>query len=246
MDCRAVWERLDAFRDDELEPEVSAELDRHLERCATCRLERVRRDALEARVREAGRGVTPPPGLEARLRAALDRECGAGRRVTRWRAWRRSLAAAAVLLAVLLGVGLWPGPASADLLAHHLVCCSHADRGDGLVRDRARAELLVRTLGDDAVLPDLSRCGFRFVGARLCEVDGRPLVHLLYRHRSGKWLSVFGARRVTGFLRARRRLEHEPAHDLVRLRLGVRGELYLVVDPEHCPAVQGELLAQLR
>ncbi|MFW5966424.1 MAG: anti-sigma factor family protein [Persicimonas sp.] len=121
MNCETTRNRLNAYRDEELDPEVQAELESHLEDCLKCRraLER-----LETVVRQLERATPAPPvpeGFAERVleRAAEENPSGPPRPGPSCRWWSDStgtarIAAAAVLaLGVIIGVlmasGLWSG-----------------------------------------------------------------------------------------------------------------------------------------
>lgn len=103
--CEAIRPRLSARHDAALGPAEAARVDAHLEACASCREELAALTAVAALVGEAA--VDAGPDLEARVARAL-----AARRASRdaWAARGRlarrlSLYAAAVLVAVLIGLG---------------------------------------------------------------------------------------------------------------------------------------------
>jgi len=103
--CRTIRSRLSAYRDGALAPGAARDVAAHLEGCDGCREELAGIDAVARLV--AGAGVIAPPGFEERLRARLH---GKGLTEKAWAsrgrvARRASLAAAAVLVAALAGLG---------------------------------------------------------------------------------------------------------------------------------------------
>src|SRR5262249_28887945 len=108
MDCRTARTLLDYHRptDSELSGPDAADLERHLDVCPECgALAQAERRA-DARLGRAMRDVPLPDGLHDRLlaRLAADRRAVMMRRFARG---SRYAAAAALVLATLLGVGWW-------------------------------------------------------------------------------------------------------------------------------------------
>ncbi|GIW71082.1 MAG: hypothetical protein KatS3mg102_0624 [Planctomycetota bacterium] len=247
MQCHEVQQLLSAFVDDELDCCRSHQIDQHLERCAGCRAEMEQIRLLDARVRAAGRSESCPPALRERVRAALAAELAAGAGAARRRRLFARLVrygglAAAVLVAAVLGVGLAPGPASAELLAHHVACVG---MGGPAVQTVADARILCRSVAVGDLVPDLSGCGYRFMGGKVCEVGGLRAVHLVYADGSGHQVSLYGMRRLGGFLRAGARFELEEGRGVLRVRLGLDRECAAVLTAGDCPELRRALLAQL-
>jgi anti-sigma factor RsiW len=98
MDCKRDREELSAYIDGELAPAARAELESHIQACASCRAEVAAQDRLGeafASLRE----VTPPGDFEARFWARIAREKEAAAEPAGWRrwlTWPRALTAAAV------------------------------------------------------------------------------------------------------------------------------------------------------
>jgi anti-sigma factor RsiW len=105
MDCKRDREQLSAYIDGELAPAARAELESHIQACASCRAEVAGHDRL-AEAFASLREVTPPGDFEARFWARVAREkeaAAAPAGIWRWLTWPRALAASALAaLAVLL------------------------------------------------------------------------------------------------------------------------------------------------
>jgi ferric-dicitrate binding protein FerR (iron transport regulator) len=80
--------------DHELDEAAGAGLQSHLDRCAVCRREWVRLQALEAAL--GGLVVPAPPGLAEHVTARL-------RRPRRWSGWQTAALAACLVLGIALG-----------------------------------------------------------------------------------------------------------------------------------------------
>ncbi|HTO54428.1 MAG TPA: zf-HC2 domain-containing protein [Myxococcota bacterium] len=98
MDCKRDREELSAYIDGELAPAPRAELESHIQACASCRAEVAAQDRL-AEAFASLREVTPPGDFEARFWARIAREKEAAAEPAGWRrwlTWPRALTAAAV------------------------------------------------------------------------------------------------------------------------------------------------------
>ena len=75
IDCKHVWEHVSAYIDDDVDPELRAEIDRHLETCEICSavLDSTRNVVIlvaDERVFEL------PAGFSERLHARIEEELG--------------------------------------------------------------------------------------------------------------------------------------------------------------------------
>jgi anti-sigma-K factor RskA len=102
MDCKRDREELGPYADGELAGEARAELESHLETCASCRAEVAAHERL-AHAFAALPEVTPAGDFEARFWARVAREREAGETSwTSWFTWRRVLGIAAATAVALL------------------------------------------------------------------------------------------------------------------------------------------------
>lgn len=92
--CPEVQDRLSAWLDGELAPEVAAGVARHLESCAGCRRELAQLEALEQALGSLPEAALPP-GLPEKVRARLPRPPRRG--------WQSLALAASLVLGILLG-----------------------------------------------------------------------------------------------------------------------------------------------
>lgn len=102
MNCKQFRESLDCYVDGELSAEASAAADAHRKECPQCERAVMRVQELKTAVRRTVSGATPPPDLEARIRAAVGRPWT--RSLDAMRSFaprRRALALAAVAVFIL-------------------------------------------------------------------------------------------------------------------------------------------------
>ena len=102
MDCKRDREEITAYVDGELAGEARAELESHIETCASCRAEVAAQERL-AEAFAARPEVTPAGDFEARFWARVAREREAqGTSWVRWLSWRHILGVAVVTAVALL------------------------------------------------------------------------------------------------------------------------------------------------
>ena len=105
--------RTSSYHDGEMDPESRAEFELHLSRCPCCRAELERTRALTGILGQTARAEMPP-GTLGRLHRAADGLPAAG---IRRMAWASTAAAAAILVACLIGIAKQSIPAnSADTI----------------------------------------------------------------------------------------------------------------------------------
>ncbi len=205
--CEKARRYLDAYVDNELLVETSAEVLRHLESCAACAAEVEARGALKSKVRGAVRAHEAPPELTVkvreRLRARPPRPWWSPAALT-MRQWAVSAAAAAVICA-----GVWvalptgePFPAINDRPAQNVyirrisaklaevLCPGLADHVHCAVFRKypanppAAASMLAELGAYHDLLPAVNAAipkTWRVLMAHQCSYMGRKYVHLTMR-----------------------------------------------------------------
>src|SRR5262245_56645455 len=98
--CREAAEWVSAYADGELDAVSSLQMESHLAQCPRCRAALERVDAVRKAIGSADLTYSPPPGLAARVRAAVGRESTPARR--RWRSTALASTAIAAALAWLV------------------------------------------------------------------------------------------------------------------------------------------------
>lgn len=184
MNCREIGELAPLYLSGEMGQSDRDLFRAHLAQCMSCASELERQAALDARVREA---------LELPDAALVTRAVRG--HIARKRIWRVAAVAAAILIAFVASWELRPKPVArlyADAaLDHRLEVMEHQPRR--WRSDPAEIERLAARyqLHDAAALaPE----GYRLEHAKMCGIDGKPALHLVYTN---------GNREYSVFVRAR-------------------------------------------
>lgn len=205
-ECQSIRDRLDAFVDRELTPEVSAEVSRHVANCPDCSQELNTIRTVRSRLRTAVLSQPVPDDLRQRVDAVLrDQQPIPGRPARMW----VPLATAAM---IAIGFGLswdvyrtWAGGGGPQVYAtrymqslqgrfsavlkvamnDHIHCAVFR----AYPKDPPPGERMVSDMGPQykdlipivrARVPD----SFRLEQAHRCTVGGREYVHMIFRDRS--------------------------------------------------------------
>lgn len=207
MNCQDIRPYLEAFADQELSPERTLDVERHLARCESCRAEVEMSHALAAVTRSAVSEVPCCPDFQARLSRCLAEERRrqeappvAATPNSRPLTWRTiSPIAAAAAMALLFGAaqrqsnsGVKPLIASTEnqlmdvLLQHH-----SAPPPTPTLTALDLVQRMEPRLGFPVHPPNLERYGARFVGANLVNVDQTPAASLHYSMNNGRRLTFY-------------------------------------------------------
>ncbi len=186
-------ERLAAYADGELAPELVRDVEQLLDRDASAKAEVERWQALRAAAQRGLDNEPVPAGLESRLLARLRAQSGhRGPRLIRLGApWL------AVAAALILAVTYWPQGAQATAVeaggfAKIYRACAHQHRHDDFrlreMKEMNCAKALAqirKTVPFKCDLPDMTACGKFYVdGACVCApAEGLPVVHVYFRNR---------------------------------------------------------------
>jgi anti-sigma factor RsiW len=177
MNCADIEELAPLYLSGELEESQHTLFRAHLAQCRICTLDIDRQAALDARLRHAV--STELPDASAVQRSVRGR-------IAALRARRFTAVAAAVLLAAFLGY-LVLRPVSrvyADVaLDHRLEVMEHQPRR--WRSDPAEIEKLAGRFGLSN-MGTLAPAGYRLEHAKMCGIDGKPALHLVYTNGSGE------------------------------------------------------------
>jgi anti-sigma factor RsiW len=187
-----AWAKLDEYLDGALTADERWAVAAHLNACADCRRYVAEQARLREFVRDHVSGIEVPPGLDARLRAALAAEANATPRPElvalpplRSRRFATLLGpVAAGLLLLIWAFATSQAPTSnvnlkTELLVAHLVFAQDTSKLD-VIGDAATVESFFRDAdGLSVSVPDIE--GYRLSGARLIVMNGQPTAQLVYR-----------------------------------------------------------------
>lgn len=193
MDCRTAAPLLPQYLDGELDRETVAELEAHVDGCATCAEELSELDHVRQSVRKRAVRYPAPESLRRRLEAASNAAPRERRSVRPW--WISLAASLVVAVAVSYTTTAWLiaprlRPAASedlavhDLLSGHLRALAAASPVDVVSTNRHT----VKPWFDGritAVPPviDLSKQGFALIGGRIDYVHNQRVAVVVYRHR---------------------------------------------------------------
>jgi hypothetical protein len=191
MNCNDIAELSPLYLSGELDAPRAAPFAAHLKACPRCALEIERQIELDARLRGAVLAGEPATGaLDSRIRRRISAE-----RRSKTAHWVLAAAgAAAILLIAGLGLRMWP--------THEPVrVCADAARDHRIeivlrqprtwIRDQSGIQALAARLTlPPSVIPSFT--GYRLERGKLCRLDGRVFLHLVYSN---------GAREFSFFMR---------------------------------------------
>jgi len=204
MNCSDISELAPLYLAGEMDRDRAAQFDSHLKTCSECFRELETQARLDARLREillAEEADVSRVNRRVRELLATDTLAEAVRQVEQARRARRRWVTAAmgIAAAVLLLVSSYlafPGKASqvyADAAEdHQMEVVDHGPRS--WTSDPAQIAALARKLGVDIAVPATLSSGFRLEHAKICGLDGRAYLHVVYTD---------GTREFSLFLRTR-------------------------------------------
>jgi anti-sigma factor RsiW len=217
MNCKDIEELAPLYLSGEMEEDRKVLFHTHLAECRSCAVKMEQHRAMDARLRKALCAGLPDAGaLERSVSRQIVRE--------RSRRWMLAMAAAALLIAAVLGYRmLRPEKLYRDAaLDHRQEVVEHQPR-------HWRTDLVeIEKLAARYELADVTALapeGYRLEHAKMCGIDGQPALHLVYTN---------GAREFSVFVRQGGDLEPLSAHSvgaehLARFRTA-RHEAVIVTD----------------
>ncbi len=186
MNCRDIEEFGPLYLSGEMEEDRRALFQAHLAQCRRCAMEMDQHAALDARLRDAVSTELPDATMVVRSVRG---------RIVRRRVWRFA-AAAAVLIAALVGYRTLRTDSVSRLYAdaaldHRLEVMEQQPRrwrSDPGEIEKLAARYELSNVGA------LAPAGYRLEHAKMCGIDGKPALHLVYTN---------GSQEVSVFVRAR-------------------------------------------
>jgi anti-sigma factor RsiW len=172
MNCKEIEELAPLYLSGELEEDRKVLFHTHLAECRSCAQRIEQQEAMDARLRKALCAGLPVGHLTVAIERSVRRQI-ARQRSRRW------MLAAAVLIAAVLGYRvLWPERLYADAaLDHRQEVLEHQPRRwrtDPAEIEKLAARYQLRDV--TSLAPD----GYRLEHAKMCGLDGKPALHLVY------------------------------------------------------------------
>jgi anti-sigma factor RsiW len=194
-----VWDQLDQFLDGALSANARWEVAAHLDECAVCRKHVATQARLRGLVRDRLLALEPPPGLSARLSAALAAEETAPKAIAHPPRLPVPIRLVAMLgpalaaLWLLVALAIPAARADSDLRGELIATHSLFAHDESLLDVAGDARTVSRWFRDAAGLqvsaPELDN--YSLVGGRLVSLDGRPVAQLVYEGTpDGVYLSL--------------------------------------------------------
>jgi anti-sigma factor RsiW len=202
MNCDDIARLAPLYVTGELDSPRAAEFDAHLKTCWSCMEELERQSRLDARLREVLLAEeTNVTGVDRRVRELIasegERKAMPGLHPGR-RGWALGLAAAAVLILAVVGyrvfLGNFTARVFADAARDHTIEVVEREARSWLSDPGAIASLAAQQGIAPAAIDELSTGVYRLHRGRLCFLDGRVFLHLVFSD---------GVREFSVYLRAR-------------------------------------------
>ena len=191
MRCASSRHLLELHLDGELSPSESAEIQEHIENCASCSGLYQRFEQLQSDIRTQVTRHRAPAHLQQSIQAAL-RKAAASEPQARPMRWNWMAVAASVLLFASMAwniASLRPHSSARDLLAQE-VLSSHLRSlmGTHLLDVPSSDQHTVKPwfngkLNFSPDVKDFGSQGFRLIGGRVEYIDDRPVAALVYQRR---------------------------------------------------------------
>jgi anti-sigma factor (TIGR02949 family) len=203
MGCREAEAALDALLDGELTDEACYALEVHLDGCPRCREEYAYRQVLRRAIRQSATDIEVPGRLWETIRTRMDRadqvQRGPQTHAPRW----AMLAGSVGLLALLLGVSLWPwgpgfhpSPFMTESVNNYIRYLLPDAPYDLQTHDADHVRRWFQGRLDFVVVaPDLRAEGYQLLGARLGYFLDRIVAEIGYAGQQHR-LSIFMSKGV--------------------------------------------------
>jgi anti-sigma factor RsiW len=199
MTCDLDRDKLDAYVDESLAPEVLATVEEHIRNCSSCAAEALTRLQLKRAIRAAAANLALSPKFSMRpeFRLNIEKSIVKTRRPLRERAGLTWLAAVAVVLfliavsATMLTRHAARNQALAELLDLHVATIASANPVDVISTDRHTVKPWFQgKLPFTFNLPELQDSPYKLLGGKLVYFEHNPGAQLLFELHKHE-LSVF-------------------------------------------------------
>ena len=198
MECKYSEERLSGLLDGELESGESREIEAHLAVCAKCRKLFTDLEKIDAVLKEHIPRKNAPRHLKEKAVENLQLE--KIQSLLEHRPIRRGLLGAGITAAFVSIMGLflvWRQPAVVDMpqaaIVNHINSLSGGLPVEIRISDPTSiVEWFVGKLSFRVLVPDLTHEGYKFVGGRLCHLNGLDVAYITYE-KDGRIVSLFVA-----------------------------------------------------
>lgn len=176
MTCRDIAEFAPLYLSGDLEQDQRALFDAHLAQCRNCAAQMDRQLAMDARLRDAISVLPNVTAIQQAVRARIAAE--------RSRRWTLAAAvAASILLTVVVSYRILRPTPPARLFTdaaqdHHLEVVEHQPRR--WRTDPAEIDRLAARYDLQGVVTTLAPSGYHLEHAKMCGLDGKPALHLVY------------------------------------------------------------------
>ena len=198
-DCKTTIPLIGLYADNELESLATSKVSEHLERCALCRREL---EILQTQKRLLVEGIKSAHYNTSELRASIE---AATVRAAPFRFWSAHISrakawtiSAAVMLVVFMSLYFYQfgGNVRANSLYEaaardHALCSKASEAADWAQSAPAIAETAKSFLKVEMSLPRTVGTDYVLVRARLCQLNGKSFLHLVYETPDGRIVSLF-------------------------------------------------------
>jgi anti-sigma factor RsiW len=241
MNCPEIAELSTLYLSGELDAPSAREFENHLRDCPACGRELEEQSTLDHALRAAIlAGEVDTTGVDDQVRQRIAFPQAPAAQPNRFRAPRvRWLATAGVAASITLAFFVYRVPFRTQIATVYSDAARHhghlVDHKQWISGQASLAQLAQQGGMEASVLMSLAPAGYRLEHGKLCRLDGRPFLHLVYTN---------GPNEVSVFLRSWDDLE--PSQGIARETVNNRVLYTVDIGPEHLSFFQsGELTAMV-
>jgi anti-sigma factor RsiW len=252
MNCGEVKEFVQLYMDNELDARATLDVRRHLDGCPACSAMLRAFESQDLMLREAAREKAPDGG-SLRVRILDEIRNQPSRAPERRRPsplWSRAAAAVIIAAAALLLLFWGTGPginekAYAAAASDHAAHCTLENLATS-VSNAGEIDRLVALYGHLKRTPDFSLLGFVEPRAKVCSLDGVPVLHLVFQNTEQQPLSVFLKPATPDFIEGSLRVAHQGGYSIASAsQSGIDLLVVSRLSREESAVIAGMLLSEL-